>query len=1654
MKNWKRIVSAILALIMVVGILPVTSLRASAAGKAPLKEINIQSVLNRGIPVINLEMADASKYDTLKEDKEAKQNIQTFTLYNADGTLAEEVGITTDKTTGKVTYPLTAKGRGNSSWTMATGKKPYNLKFDKKIDLLGMGKAKSWCLIANWVDTSYMRNYMAYSLASEMGMGTPDVQQVALCINGKFEGLYALTEKVGLNEFRTEIPESGADHDVNGDGVVSEIILESDSRAYENGEPGAFTSKGGVYFVPKDPDPVDMGAQELTEIQKEMNEAEAHILSGENYKDYIDVASWVDTYIINELAKNPDFGFGYQPCYSSSYLYFREGGKVYAGPVWDFDIGFGRNKYDNMPAEGYRPTASPEGMLTANTKYYKELIEKTDFMEYVMARWKDLRKNGTLEKWMGSVYTSGYNAVSGLVQDDLAIWGGTDARVAGTFDVGRKALDFDQECTYIRNYITSRIAWLDTQWNVDSVEVSYTDGVWSRTEGKAYDDQLTGVKTVWDGGHGGVEREKANEVELGKPQGAIPGVAVQPFTLTLDTNGVGSPVCAKWYSSTDAGAGFGPEGSKSQIQVTESGRYIGFVTSAWWVNNDQSYTMGGANTTRVYIVDVGANGSVTVHDGTIYLDGTNPCRVDAVEENNHYGAIEAVNGGYLLKYQADGNGAYQIEGSGTAVVDMKLSVVDGGSQNLVVTKRAEGSQYPDVLDSFQSTYLKVIDGIPESWEISDPEVVSIDGNTRKVTALKAGTATVTAVSGNQKASVTFTVTEDTASELPVQPDAARGLCAPEYKRDNAPAKDAWATVAAGKFYRFTYTVNVTQDQKDRAASFYLTNQEKTQTLNGKADYYIFVNGTPWLKVDDSTTNSQVPGEYKNSVVLSNGEADLTAANGSLKDLMVAGKNTIEIIAVSDSDSYLDRLYLYGTRKTENLPWPPVVEPEETEPEETKPEETKPEETEPTDPKPTDPEPTDPKPTDPEPTETEPVEVQPTGVTVTPNTANLKVGESIQLTATVLPANAADKSVTWSSGNSNIASVDANGKVTARATGLAVITAKTSNGCKAEVEITVTVPTTPVTGVKINPSSASLKVGNTQQFTASVLPANATNKTVTWSSSNSGIASVDASGKVTAKSAGTATITAKTADGGYTATAIVTIQDTVVEVPAYNMTLTVNDGAQWASIAKGEKLQISATLYPTNSTDKILSWTSSNPDVASVDENGLLTANKPGYVWISARTSRGMSAGLSINVTVGVESVTISNKISELAVGQGADLYAQVLPWDAPNRGVMWTTSDANVVTVSTWGRVTAVGTGTAIVTALNPQSGISDSVEIVVGIPVTKVTATPSVSNLYVGDIAKIQATVFPANATDQLLTWSSTNENVAVVNNGEVRAVSVGSAQITAKAQNGCSVTVTVTVHAKPAENNEKSQKLTTVDCQAFDNNTEAVKEGVAFLNRENKGLVNYTGTDGSVTLKPGESIGFAAKDLQKGLQSVNVEGKGILTFAAADQPQVLAVETGTLILPELNCVEGGYTYYLLANTGTTTITLKDLVADQEIQWEVSFETLPVLYRLNEIAQGVSGLEITNASFDVEQVAVLKTVGFKLNTPMSATDLTITDRFHKNGLYGQLTKEADVLNNTLTWSGTVRPDKLTATTYTFAATDGVNTSAESVTLYVKVVSR
>jgi len=242
----------------------------------------------------------------------------------------------------------------------------------------------------------------------------------------------------------------------------------------------------------------------------------------------------------------------------------------------------------------------------------------------------------------------------------------------------------------------------------------------------------------------------------------------------------------------------------------------------------------------------------------------------------------------------------------------------------------------------------------------------------------------------------------------------------------------------------------------------------------------------------------------------------------------------------------------------------------------------------------------------------------TGVTLSQTEATLAVGETLTLTATMIPEYATNfgaSNVTWSSSDEAVATVNESGVVTAKGPGEATITVTTADGGYTAT-CTVTVDT-PVTGVTLSQTSAKLQFGETLALTATVAPANATNKSVTWSSSHPAVATVDENGVVTAKTtAGTATITATTAVGAKTATCAIT-----VGVPVTGVSLSQT----YAKLQFGETLTLTATVAPANATNKSVTWSSSHPAVATVDENGVVTGKAAGMATIKVTTDDGKKA---------------------------------------------------------------------------------------------------------------------------------------------------------------------------------------------------------------------------------------------------------------------------------------------------------------------------------------------------------------------------------------------------------------------------------------------
>ena len=403
--------------------------------------------------------------------------------------------------------------------------------------------------------------------------------------------------------------------------------------------------------------------------------------------------------------------------------------------------------------------------------------------------------------------------------------------------------------------------------------------------------------------------------------------------------------------------------------------------------------------------------------------------------------------------------------------------------------------------------------------------------------------------------------------------------------------------------------------------------------------------------------------------------------------------------------------------------------------------------------------------------------------------DMKAGESYTLTATVNPSDVTDASVTWSSSNDSVASVDQNGKVTAQDNGTATITAK-AGGKQATCSISVTVP---VESIALDRNAVTLEVGKSTILSATISPANATNKTVKWSSSNEYIASVDQNGKVNAVQEGTANITAEA--GGKTAVCMVAVAKVIIPVTSVTLDKTS------LSLTKGESATLSATVKPDEATDKTVTWSSSDATVAGVDQSGKVAALKGGNVTIMAKAGEAF-AFCTVSITVPVSSVSLDKTSLSLEEGNSAQLTATVNPSDATDKSLSWSSANTSIATVDQNGKVTAVKEGSVYITV--SASGKSATCAVTVSkkiIRVTSVTLDKSSVDMYKGESITLVATVSPDNATYKNVTWSSSDVSVASVDqSGKVTAVKGGSAVITASADGcsaGCAVNITVPVQS-----------------------------------------------------------------------------------------------------------------------------------------------------------------------------------------------------------------------------------------------------------------
>ena len=406
-------------------------------------------------------------------------------------------------------------------------------------------------------------------------------------------------------------------------------------------------------------------------------------------------------------------------------------------------------------------------------------------------------------------------------------------------------------------------------------------------------------------------------------------------------------------------------------------------------------------------------------------------------------------------------------------------------------------------------------------------------------------------------------------------------------------------------------------------------------------------------------------------------------------------------------------------------------------------------------------------------------------------------KTARLSVTVMPEDAGDKSVTWSSDNSKVATVDGNGLVTAIEVGKATVTATTKDGSGLTAECVVTVTPLKATGIKLDKTEVSMQRDATMQLTATVTPEDADNRTVTWRSDDDGIAQVDGAGLVTAVSVGTTTITATTGDGtGLTASCTVTVTPKVVQ------SITISEEA--LTLEVDETSVLTATVHPQDADDASVTWHSNNSGVATVD-GGEITAVAIGTAVITVTSNDGSNIVATCQVTVipkRVKSIIIDESQVTIERTKTARLSVTVMPEDAGDKSVTWSSDNDGIATVDGDGLVTAVAAGTAIIRATtNDGSNLTAECQVTVtSLKATGISIDRTEATLERDATLQLTATVAPDDADDRTVTWSSADSGIARVDGaGLVTAVSVGTTTITATTGDGTGLTASCTVTVTP---------------------------------------------------------------------------------------------------------------------------------------------------------------------------------------------------------------------------------------------------------------
>ena len=414
------------------------------------------------------------------------------------------------------------------------------------------------------------------------------------------------------------------------------------------------------------------------------------------------------------------------------------------------------------------------------------------------------------------------------------------------------------------------------------------------------------------------------------------------------------------------------------------------------------------------------------------------------------------------------------------------------------------------------------------------------------------------------------------------------------------------------------------------------------------------------------------------------------------------------------------------------------------------------------------------------------EVPLTGIKLKEENVTVEIGKTGYIGAIYNPSDASDKVLYWSSSDESVAKVN-EGVITAIGEGKAILTATARAGGKtASCTVTVENPNfVHIDEIKMKTEELNLNKGENGWVGVTYSPSNASNKVLTWKSSNEEVVTVR-EGNVKAVGEGKAVLTATSEDGGKTTSCIVTVVD-----PKFVHIDEIKMKTEELNLNKGENGWIGVTYNPSNASNKVLTWKSSNEDVAIVREGNVKAVGEGTAILTATSEDGGKTASCKVIVTGGkkhLENIVLKTTTLEMKPGEGKTIYVEYNPSDVEDKVLYWTSNNEKVVTVRE-GYVKAVGEGTTTITATSRDGNKTATCKITVSdgtVKLQNIKLSSSTEILKKGEQKTIYVTYNPSNVTDKTLYWTSSDEKVATIREGFVKAIGDGVATLTATSRDG----------------------------------------------------------------------------------------------------------------------------------------------------------------------------------------------------------------------------------------------------------------------------